>query len=71
MSPYNNNRAQKLDSQNKIYTVIHILANSVFLPRSTLYKFYFKGKQFQNLLCLFFSGKLKLPQASRHMILLA
>ena len=68
MSPYNNNRAQKLDSRNRIYTVIHVLANSVFLPRSTLYKFYFKGKQFQNLLCLFFSGKLKFPQASKHMI---
>ena len=35
--------------------------NSVFLPKSTYYKCSSKGLQPQNLMCLFFSGKLKFP----------
>ena len=42
------------------------------LPRSTFYKFFSKGKTasklIQNLLRLIFSGKLKFPRASRHLI---
>ena len=39
-------------------------ANSVFLPRSTFYKFFSKSKQPQHLLRLFFSDKLKFSPAS-------
>ena len=43
--------------------------NSVFMPRSIFYKFFPENKQPQNLLCLFFfSGKLKFPRESRHLI---
>ena len=34
--------------------------NSVLLPRSTFNKLFSKGKQLQNLLCLFFFGQLEI-----------
>ena len=46
-------------------------ANSAFLPRSTFFKFFPKANSLKTYCAYFFSGKLKFPRASRHLISVA
>ena len=47
---------------------MHVLCKCSVFAKMYILQIFFRGKQPQNLLCLFFSGKLKFPRAIRLLI---
>ena len=57
--------------KNFILEDTRILQIQCFLPKLSTFENFFKVKQTQNLLCLYVSGKLGFPGASKHLMSLA